>query len=81
MSKGYLEKNPQLEDHKLKSESITFEFDITANATPASKKQKGDIPGVVYISTQPDKKSAIAEVKRMYGYGVGVVIIECYECN
>lgn len=46
------ELNNVLHDEKLKHKKVVFEFSITANATPASKKTYSDLPGIAYVRTE-----------------------------
>lgn len=47
-----LKSMPSHQEHLLKQERLCFQFSITANATPASKKQVSDIPGLCVLRMQ-----------------------------
>ena len=53
-------KDSSLCDHQLKNKRVVFEFSITANAVPASKKVESDIPGVALVITQGLTAAAVA---------------------
>ena len=44
--------NPTLHDHRLKSQRLVFDASVVSNATPASKSESSDLPGVAYVRTE-----------------------------
>jgi hypothetical protein len=53
-------KESSLMNHQLQNKRVVFEFAITANAVPASKKVESDIPGVALVVTQGLTAAAVA---------------------
>ncbi len=52
MSISHLESNPVVEDHLIKTVTLTFELDIASDATPACKVHSGDLAGIAVLRSE-----------------------------
>lgn len=55
-----LKSMPSHQEHLLRQERLAFQFSITANATPADKKQAVDIPGLCVLRMEGQTAAADA---------------------
>lgn len=55
-----LKSMPSHQEHLLRQERMVFQFSITANATPALKKQSQDIPGLSILRMEGQTAAADA---------------------
>jgi hypothetical protein len=61
-----LELNSTVQDHKLKSRKLVFEFKVTFHATPASKLHSSDLPGVCHIASE-GKLTGVTDIEAISG--------------